>query len=128
MTKTLGDLCEQLAVVYLESKNWNVIARNVTFTFGEIDIVAQNTHRRGRGYVKRLAFIEVKTRSRKARCRPEQSVTAAKRRKIVALAKCFLAKENIHDACVQFDVIAIDVGDDIVIRHFPCAFDAAGEL
>ena len=64
MTKTrrqqLGAWGEQQAVLFLEKKQYQIIARNVRIGKGEIDIVSWHTKPH---HGNTLCFIEVKTRS-----------------------------------------------------------------
>ena len=63
---------------------------------------------------------------------PEESVTLAKRRRVVRAAKRFALQRRTMERPMRFDVIAVRfTGDDRRhpdIRHYPAAFDAAGRL
>ncbi|HOX61128.1 MAG TPA: YraN family protein [Candidatus Magasanikbacteria bacterium] len=54
--KMLGDWGERQAVLFLERRNYVIIARNYRTRGGELDIIARDSH----GV---LCFVEVKTRS-----------------------------------------------------------------
>lgn len=96
--------------------------RNFRTRGGEIDIVAR------KGDV--LVFVEVRSREDAAFGTPEESVTLAKRRRIVAAARQYLSKvppSSWREA--RFDVIAIEgSGERAELRHYPAAFDAKGKV
>jgi putative endonuclease len=99
-----------------------IVERNFRTRGGEIDIVARE------GDV--LVFVEVRSREVPGFGTPEESVTPAKRRRIVATARQYLS--NVPPSSwreARFDVIAIEgVGNGAVIRHYPAAFDAKGKI
>jgi putative endonuclease len=98
------------------------VERNCRTEGGEIDIVAR------RGDL--LVFVEVRSLWSAGCGTPEESVTPAKRRRIVAAARRYLSKvppSSWREA--RFDVIAIEgSGDAAVLRHYPAAFDAKGKI
>lgn len=48
----LGRLCEEIAARYLAiEKKWHILARNVRFRFGEVDLIAEDTSSRTRWIV-----------------------------------------------------------------------------
>jgi putative endonuclease len=98
------------------------VERNFRTRGGEIDIVAR------RGDV--LAFVEVRSRGVPGFGTPEESITPAKRRRIVAAARRYLSKVPPSSwGEARFDVIAIEgSGDAAVLRHYPAAFDAKGKI
>lgn len=65
----------------------------------EIDLVASTPHI--------YAFVEVKTRSPGHMTGPEEAVNWKKRREIEAVARDYLARHDIGDVGVRFDVVAI---------------------
>jgi putative endonuclease len=95
-----------------------VAARNYRAGGGEIDVIAR------KGDL--LVFVEVRSRKDSAFGAPEETVGAAKRRRIVRAARHYLSAipaASWREA--RFDVIAIE-GD--TLRHHPGAFDARGKI
>lgn len=119
--KAQGDAAEERACRHLEGAGFTIVERNFRTKGGEIDIVAR------KGDV--LVFVEVRSLEEPAFGAPEESVTPAKRRRIVGAARRYLSKvtpSSWREA--RFDVIAIEGrGADAVLRHFPAAFDAKGK-
>lgn len=99
-----------------------IVERNFRTPGGEIDIVAR------KGDV--LVFVEVRSREAPDFGTPEESVTPAKRRRVVGAARQYLSKvppSSWREA--RFDVIAIEGnGDAAILRHYPAAFDAKGKI
>jgi putative endonuclease len=117
-----GDAAEERASLYLERSGFTIEERNYRTKSGEIDIVAR------KGEV--LVFVEVRSLEVPDFGTPEESVTPAKRRRIVGAARQYLSKvlpSSWREA--RFDVIAIEGnGDAAVLRHYPAAFDAKGKI
>jgi putative endonuclease len=120
--KARGDAAEERACVYLERSGFTIAERNYRTKSGEIDIVARE------GDV--LVFVEVRSLEVPDFGTPEDSVTPAKRRRIVGAARQYLSKvppSSWREA--RFDVVAIEgSGEAAVLRHFPAAFDAKGKI
>jgi len=95
----VGRTGEALAAHYLERRGWRIIARNVRFREGEIDIVAQ---REGI-----LAFVEVKTRRSARYGSPAEAVTWTKQRRIRALAARYLIEHHTAARAIRFDVVDV---------------------
>ena len=95
---------ETYAYWYLRRQGYVLIARNYTSAGikGEIDLIGYD------GPV--LAFVEVKTRTGESETfgKPEDSITAEKRRHLSRLAGRFLADRRIPSAPCRFDVLAIE--------------------
>jgi putative endonuclease len=117
-----GDAAEDLACRHLDRSGFTIAERNFRTRGGEIDIVAR------KGDV--LVFVEVRSRDVPDFGAPEESVTPAKRRRIVAAARQYLS--NVPPSSwreARFDVIAIEgSGEVAVLRHYPAAFDAKGKI
>ncbi|MEK6696488.1 MAG: YraN family protein [Candidatus Deferrimicrobiota bacterium] len=117
-----GDAAEERACRHLDRSGFTIVERNFRTRGGEIDIVAR------KGDV--LVFVEVRSREDAAFGTPEESVTLAKRRRIVAAARQYLSKvppSSWREA--RFDVIAIEgSGERAELRHYPAAFDAKGKV
>jgi putative endonuclease len=114
----LGEHGESLAVRALEREGYAVLARRYRTRLGEIDVIARD----GRC----LVFVEVKARQHYHCGRPDEQITVRKQRKIVAIARLFLARTPVDaDAC-RFDVVSVSMEDGHprveIIRN---AFDAA---
>jgi len=93
-----GAAAEELAAVFLEGRGLRIVERNYRCRFGEIDLVARS------GAV--LVFVEVRARQSEAFGGAAGSITAAKRRRLVATARHYLAKHPVARAC-RFDVVLI---------------------
>ncbi len=103
----LGARAEEWACDMLRQAGYRIVARNWRTRLGEIDIVARD------GDV--LAFVEVKARSTPGFGGAEGAVGPAKRRRIVAAAKAFLAATGCELAS-RFDVVAIEDGGARIVR------------
>jgi putative endonuclease len=117
-----GDAAEERACRHLDRSGFTIVERNYRTRGGEIDIVAR------KGDL--LVFVEVRSREVPGLGTPEESVTPAKRRRVVVAARRYLSDvppSSWREA--RFDVIAIDgSGDDATLRHYPAAFDAKGKI
>ena len=117
-----GDAAEERACRHLEGAGLTIVERNFRTRGGEIDIVAR------KGDV--LVFVEVRSREVPDFGTPEETVTPAKRRRIVGAARQYLSKvppSSWREA--RFDVIAIEgSGDAARLRHYPAAFVAMGKI
>ena len=108
----LGEFGERLAVQHLESRGYRIHQRNFRTRAGEIDIIAE-----GDGV---LAFVEVRARRGGAMGSAVESLTPAKRRRLVALAEAY-GQDRAHlPAERRIDVIALDLAPDgrlLSLRH-----------
>jgi putative endonuclease len=120
--KAQGEAAEERACRHLDRSGFTIVERNFRTRGGEIDIVAR------KGDV--LVFVEVRSREVPDFGTPEESVTPAKRRRIVAAARRYLSKVSPSSwREARFDVIAIEgSGAAAVLRHYPAAFDARGKI
>lgn len=97
--KKLGKWGEDQAQRWLEERGFELVARNYSTEYGEIDLVMQ------KGPC--LHFVEVKTRKTKRFGNPEDAVTGAKMTHMVASAQRYLQLHPDYDGDWQIDVIAI---------------------
>ncbi len=114
--RALGAAGEEIACGYLRDMGYTIAERNWRSRRGELDIVA----RMGGN----LVVVEVKTRTGTGFGEPEEAVTAAKARRIRALAAEYLASTARFDQ-VRFDVISVMLdpdGDLLELNHIPGAF------
>ena len=93
-----GEPAENLAAAFLARRGLTILERNYRCRFGEIDIVARS------GAL--LVFVEVRARKSEAFGGAAGSITAAKRRRLVAAARHYLATRRIDRAC-RFDVVLV---------------------
>jgi len=93
-----GILGERMAVEYLTSKGYQILAHNFRYLKGEVDILAQ------KGSC--LAAVEVKTRSTLDFGSPEEFLKPAQIQRIIKTVDYFVTSRNL-DVEVRFDIIAI---------------------
>jgi Holliday junction resolvase-like predicted endonuclease len=66
----------------------------------------------------------VKTRRGDRMGAPEEAITTAKRRHLIAAAQCYLAEHRREEAVVRIDVLAVQLtpaGGLVEVRHYPNA-------
>jgi len=102
--RLLGAQGEKWARDFLKKKGYRIRESNYRCREGEIDIIAQQKDC--------LVFVEVRTRTGSAFGTPEESVTPAKKEKLVSLALGYLQKQKKVPQYWRFDVVAIEVGTD----------------
>lgn len=96
----VGKWGEDQASLYLESKGYRIVARNVRTGYGEIDLIASNEFG--------LVFVEVKTRTNLKFGYPEQAVTGRKMEHMVSAAQAYISENpGRGDQSWRIDVIAI---------------------
>lgn len=106
----IGNRGEDAALEFLLQKGYVLIARNYRYKRSEIDLIVQKENW--------LVFVEVKMRSSHAYGFPEESVDAAKRKKILEGAAQYLMETN-WQGNVRYDIVAISKNK---IEHFEDAF------
>lgn len=132
--RSLGARGEQIAADFLTEQGWEVLERNWRTVTGELDLIVGREEERYGELIWSVAIVEVKSRRAGAKLAPEVSVTRAKRRKIIALARRWRAAHP-HELAgvmaIRFDIIAVKVGwrdQPTEVEHFPHAFDGEGRL
>lgn len=115
-----GNEAESRAAAHLEQAGWQVLARNVLYRDGELDLVVR------KGVL--VAFVEVRMRSLSIWGGPAETVTFAKQRRVVRAAMRWLQRERLNGRVeVRFDVIAVvGKGPTATLEHLEGAFDAGG--
>lgn len=126
--RDLGRRGEALAAAYLQAQgltiresNWRPTGTALApLLRGELDLVAEDP-------AGTLIFVEVRSR-RGAAGQAEESVTLAKCRQVLALARAYLATHDLHEEQVAWrvDVLAVwfRPQDAPVINWLPGAVDA----
>jgi putative endonuclease len=114
--KELGRKGEAAAAAYLQRVGMTVAEMNWRTASGEIDIVAWDGPD--------LVMVEVKTRRSERMGTPEEAVSASKQRRLVRLARAYIAETGARPRVVRFDVVALRVlgPDRALLRHHRNAF------
>jgi len=112
-----GDWGEAVAAHFLKNHDYRIIARNVQYRDGELDLVAVN------GGV--LFFIEVKTRANE-KFGAVEAVHPRKRVKLERARQHFCYERGISGSKSQFDCIVV-IGqpgnDTVIVRHYRNCFE-----
>jgi putative endonuclease len=114
----LGQACEDAAARYLAARGFRVVARNVRFRTGEIDLVCRD----GPIWV----FVEVKGRRPDWGDPAAAAVTPLKRRRLMRLAQTYLKVWGLGETPCRFDVVAVTLGEGGLatgIEHLRGAFE-----
>ena len=99
----VGKLGEKAARKFLKKQGYRIRETNFRCHHGEIDIVAQR-----KDY---LVFVEVRTKSNLDFGTPEESITQAKKKKLVALALAYTSTHQNLPPLWRIDVVAIELND-----------------
>ena len=98
-----GAAAEDAALAHLRAAGLQLLARNVRYPFGEIDLVMREGTT--------LAFVEVRYRRSSRFGGAAASVTRAKRRKLARAAQAWLGAHRAHASSpCRFDVVAVAPG------------------
>jgi putative endonuclease len=97
----LGQRGENLAVEELIRSGYEIVARNWHCQAGEVDIVA----RQGDAY----HFFEVRTRRGREYGTPEESVTPAKRQRMIDVALTYLGEHELADVDWRIGFVAVEI-------------------
>jgi len=115
----LGQFGERVAVAHLESKGYEILARNFRCRDGEIDIIAQSDGG--------LVFVEVRTRRGDAMGSAAESLTPRKGARIAAAADAYCDANPKSAEDRRIDVIAVDLtprGRLLRLEHIENAFSS----
>ncbi len=115
-TTAKGRSAEERAEAFLRQRGYEIVERNARSVFGEIDLVA----REGGD----LVFVEVRSRADDSTGGAEETVGAAKQRRVARAAAVYLAERAPGFDTCRFDVVAI-TGDDFAL--FQDAFRLSGD-
>jgi putative endonuclease len=102
--RELGASGERIAREYLKAHHYKILEANFRCPLGEIDIVAQKDEW--------LVFVEVRTKSSSAFGTPEESLTKAKKDKLVNLALSYLQTHECLSPLWRIDVVAVEMWRD----------------
>ena len=98
---TRGEGAERRAAAFLEGQGLTILARNYRCRFGEIDLIARSGST--------LVFVEVRARTSERFGGAAASITPAKRRRLLAAARHYLAQRGRQCAC-RFDAVLLSGG------------------
>ena len=99
--RDLGAFGEKLAKDFLKKKGYRIREANFHCREGEIDIIAER-----KNY---LVFIEVRTKTSSSFGSPEESVTFAKKEKIIASALTYLNNHKDLPESWRIDFVAVEL-------------------
>ena len=117
----LGKWGEERAARFLKKQGLRVLERNVELPAGEIDLVARDGDS--------LVIVEVKTRTEADFGGPLAAVNPSKRRKLVTLARSYLARRSLGETPCRFDIVGVTQklnSPSPEIEYIRDAFDASG--
>ena len=115
MSLEIGKLAEAKVQEYLIKRGYRIIAKNISYPFGELDIIAEQN-----GV---LVFVEVKYRQSRQSGFHFEAVNLSKQKKIIKAAQCYLQKCKGEIPSCRFDVVGVwGTFDSLVIDHIIDAF------
>ncbi|MCL2545212.1 MAG: YraN family protein [Clostridia bacterium] len=110
-TRQQGEQGERAAEEYLAALGMELVARNLRYPCGEVDLVMREG-----GYT---VFVEVKRRGGARYGSGREAVNLAKRRRICAVALRYLRAQGLMGTPVRFDVVEVR---GAAVTHLPNAF------
>ena len=99
----VGKLGEKAARKFLKKRGYRIRETNFRCHHGEIDIIAQKKDC--------LVFVEVRTKSSLDFGTPEESITQAKKEKLIASALTYTTTQQKLPPLWRIDVVAIELDD-----------------
>jgi putative endonuclease len=96
---SVGRRAEALAAEHLTARGLTIVDRNFRTRFGEIDLIARDGPT--------LVFVEVRMRSSPRYGGGIESITAAKRARLIAAANGYLATLSREPPC-RFDAVVME--------------------
>lgn len=99
----VGKLGEQIAHRYLKKRGYRIREKGFRCRHGEIDIIAQKEDC--------IVFVEVRARTGLDFGTPEESLTRAKKRRLIASALTYTSTHQDLPAQWRIDVVAIELDD-----------------
>ena len=99
----VGKLGEKEARKFLKKRGYRIRETGFRCPHGEIDIIAQRKDW--------LVFVEVRTKSNLDFGTPEESITKAKKKKLISLALTYTSTHQDLPSLWRIDVVAIELDD-----------------
>ena len=97
-----GRLGETLAADFLKEHGYHILETNYRCPHGEIDIIARHNDY--------LVFVEVRSKRSHSFGSPEESITPAKKERLIASAWHYQQTRDIKPDLWRIDVVGIDIG------------------
>ena len=113
----LGRIGEEMAMVFLQERGFEILEANWRFQHLELDIIAQDADM--------LVFVEVKTRRTAYFGPPEDAVSPQKISRLLNAAEAYIFEKD-YQGDTRFDVVSIILppGKKVEIEYFEDAFYA----
>ena len=105
-TRSRGEAAELRAIAHLQAQGYRIVRRNYRVRGGEVDVIARD------GVT--LCFVEVRSRATTRYGRAEETVSAAKQRRVILAARHWLAGHPFDGPC-RFDVVSLHGEDEITL-------------
>ncbi len=117
-SREIGALGEKIAAEYLTGLGYVIRERNFRSREGEIDIIAEKDDF--------LVFVEVRTRRSLSFGTPEESVTAKKKERLIALTQAYMEDRDDLPSSWRIDVMALELGPKGQISRLELIENAIG--
>ena len=111
-----GRLGEEAARRHLEAAGYRILTANYRAGRGEIDLVAEEGDH--------LVFVEVRAKTGRSHGTPAESITAAKRRRMVEAAQRYMEEEGQWGRPWRIDVVAVQLDPQGQVRHLEVLVNA----
>jgi len=99
----VGKLGEKAAQKFLKKKGYRIRETGFRCRHGEIDIIAQKNDY--------LVFVEVRTKTSLEFGTPEESITQAKKERLIASALTYTTSRNNLPSLWRIDFVAVELDD-----------------
>jgi len=111
----MGDRGEKAVTSFLVQQGYTLMATNVRWIGGEIDLIVSRD--------RLVVFVEVKSRSRSS-FPLSTVVTFSKQQKIIKTALRFIAQQGLYDVVLRFDIALVELKPDAspIIHYIENAF------
>ena len=110
LNREVGRKGEEIAAEYLGGKGYEVILRNYSTRFGEIDLIC-----RGKDI---LVFVEVKAKKGLKFGRPEEMFTRYKLEKVKRMATVYLEGRDVPCRIDMVAVVLDEFNRPVEIKHY----------
>jgi putative endonuclease len=107
--QAVGARGEKLAADLLRGRGYEIVEANFRCRQGEIDLIA----RQGEC----LVFVEVRTKRGRGFGSPEESITATKRDRLIALADAYVQSLSAIPESWRIDVVAVELAENGGVRR-----------